>query len=104
MKKFIAKQSPQYAQYRTDNCQSACETCKVCQKETRDWDQCWSACDSCNRCHARWVRQQSYNEPYNYRFPFYNQTLKDTPLSGQFCDNVCGVNMCNTYRKRNRKK
>jgi len=100
MQKFLAKNSHDYSVYKLKNCDIACRQCKMCKKETRNWDLCWSACDNCNKCHAWTKRQDSYDEPYNYHFPFFQNSFATLPLAKQFCSNVCGYNTCQAYRKR----
>ncbi len=92
MQKYLEKQGEQ-----RDFCKSACKQCTDCKRETRGW--CSSACDECNRCYAKTYHDDLYTEPYHYRIS--NRTLKETPaLSKQFCDNICGQNMCNKYKQR----
>lgn len=97
MDKFIASQRSNTI--RKDWCLTACQRCSDCKPESRNWSECWSACDECNRCHARTVRDDDYNDPYNYIL--VNRRLDNTPaLAKRFCSNVCGVNMCKAYRQR----
>lgn len=81
-------------------CENACVACADCKRGTRTWSDCWKQCDECNRCAAAAHRNDSYSDPYYYENPWYQRTLATTPLSKQFCDNVCGVNMCRAYRER----
>jgi hypothetical protein len=81
-------------------CVTACQRCDDCKREERGWDECWSACDECNRCYARTVREDVYDEPYNYMPWWDNRKLSETPLAKQFCSNVCGVNMCKAFRQQ----
>jgi hypothetical protein len=103
MKKFIATrlQKTDVCPVEHDWCTTACQRCSDCKRESRGWSECWSACDECNRCHAKWVRADIYNDPYNYSFPWTTRTLATTPaLAKQFCSNICGVNMCKAFRER----
>lgn len=97
MYKFKAKNSNR-GFYKNDNCKSACNNCKICQKDTRGYADCWSSCDACNACHVDYRNTKEYDEPYEYRpwFPEFN----NRGYSKQFCDNICGVRMCKRYRKR----
>lgn len=103
MYKFMAKDSKKYGFYRMKNCMEACDRCKMCSKDTRDHDQCWSACDNCNQCNANYHNTKLYDEPYEYR-PWFlsvdNHNYGIIPYAKQYCDNVCGVKMCNRYRER----
>lgn len=86
-----------------DQCARVCKECKECKSDRSrpwGWSDCWEKCDECNRCSAAAHRADSYNDPYYYR-PITKRTLATTPaLSKQFCDNICGVNMCKVYRER----
>jgi hypothetical protein len=99
MYRFIAKEKAN----RKRDCATSCKTCKMCKKDTRDYDDCWAQCDNCNRCHADYHNSKQYNEPYEYR-PWFlsvdNHSFSVVPYSKQFCDNICGVRMCKKYRKR----
>ena len=103
MYKFQAKQSQRFGFYRQENCDAACENCKTCKKDTREYQDCWSSCDACNRCVADSKNSESYDDPYEYR-PWFlsvdNHSYAKVPYTKQFCDNICGVKMCNTFRKR----
>ena len=98
MQKFIATKKKN-CQFNKEWCASACQKCQDCKKESRAWNSCWSACDECNKCAAKDIRTDVYNDPYNY-MPLYPRKLSETPLSKQFCDNICGVNMCKRFRQR----
>jgi hypothetical protein len=102
MDKFIATRTRKTAVCPIQKkwCNTACDRCNDCKKESRAWDECWSACDECNRCYAKTVRADVYDDPYNYMFPWYQRTLAETPLAKQYCDNVCGVNMCRAFRQQ----
>ena len=97
MDKYLANQNCTNT-YR--GCDSACAECNACKRESRSWSECWRKCDQCNRCAAAEYRENKYADPYYYQAPWVHRTLATTPLSKQFCDNVCGVNMCNAYRDR----
>lgn len=98
MEKYFARQSDFQSQ-RMGYCRTACKQCADCKTEMRSWSDCWSACDECNRCYAEAYRSDLYTEPYYYRIS--NRTLKTTPaLAKQYCDGICGVNMCNEYKQR----
>jgi hypothetical protein len=109
MDKYIATHSCQSCQscqsglasFQNKVCEAAYQHCNDCKRETRNWDECWRACDQLNRCHARSIRADVYNDPYNYVYPWSRRTLSETPLPTQFCDNICGVNMCKAYKERN---
>lgn len=87
-----------------DQCQLVCSECKDCKQDRSKpwgWSDCWQKCDECNRCSAAAHRADSYTDPYYYRPEWAQRTLRTTPaLSKQFCDNICGVNMCKVYRER----
>lgn len=97
MEKYLAREFG--CRQETDYCETSCKQCKDCQREARTWSDCWSACDVCNTCYATASRQDLYSDAYNYRIS--NRTIGNTPaLSKQFCDNICGRNMCEEYRAR----
>lgn len=107
MKKYIATrvQKTAVCPIKEELCTTACERCTDCKAEKqgwqgKEWSECWSACDECNRCHAREVRADQYNDPYNYMVPFVTRSLSTEPLAKQFCSNICGVNMCKAFRAR----
>lgn len=87
-----------------DQCARVCQECKECKSDRSQpwgWSDCWEKCDECNRCSAAAHNADSYNDPYYYRPEWTKRTLATTPaLSKQFCDNICGVNMCKVYRER----
>ena len=97
MQKFLAKNTADYSAYKHKNCDLACKHCKMCKKETRDWDKCWSACDNCNKCHAN-VKTNATVVPYFHTPPLHFQN--NFTISPKFCSNVCGYNACQAYRKR----
>lgn len=82
-------------------CEEACEACRLCKNDTREYDDCWKNCDRCNKCHVNYKNNQVYNEPYEYR-PWFltqaNHSYSIIPYAKQFCDNVCGVRTCQKYR------
>ena len=100
MDKFIATRARKTAVCPKQEkwCNTACQRCNDCKGESRGWSECWSACDECNRCNARKVRSDVYTDPSNY--VLLQRKLSDMPLPKQFCDNVCGVNMCKAFRKQ----
>jgi hypothetical protein len=87
-----------------EQCARVCQECKECKSDRSQpwgWSDCWQKCDECNRCSAAAHNADSYNDPYYYRPDWAQRTLATTPaLSKQFCDNICGVNMCKVYRER----
>lgn len=100
MEKFLAQQRrTTTCPIREDWCNTACQQCDDCERETRTFSECWTACDECKRCQARVHRADVYDEPYFYILQ--PRTLAGTPaIAKQYCDNICGVNMCKDYRDR----
>lgn len=102
MEKYLATQNRKTAvcPISEEVCETACRSCNDCKPESRSWSDCWSACDECNRCLARKIRSDIYLDPYNYMPWWHNKSVSNTPIAKQFCDNICGVNMCRRYRRR----
>ncbi len=100
LQQFKARGAPDLCPVKFEWCETACTNCVNCKSESRDWSDCWSWCDECNRCKAAAVGNNRYSDPYNYILQ--PRTLQQTcALSKQFCDNICGVNLCNEYRQQN---
>lgn len=101
MQKFLAQQRFRGCANGSgrEYCNTACQQCDDCERETRGYSECWSACDECKRCQASAIRADVYDEPYFY--VLQPRTLAGTPaIAKQYCDNICGVNMCKAYRAR----
>lgn len=79
-----------------EQCQSNCDKCAMCETETRDNSDCWDSCDKCNRCYAQTKVSKTYNEPYEYYLGYRNNKI---PYSKAYCNNICGVRLCNSYRE-----
>lgn len=94
MDKFLARQLI----FSPSSCDNVCVKCKDCKRNTQNWTDCWKDCDECNRCSAIAYRNDIYDDPYYYQAPWYKRSIATTPLAKQFCDNICGVNMCKAYR------
>jgi hypothetical protein len=92
-----------YGAAHSEVCSKRCNDCKMCKKDTRDFDECWKNCDDCNRCHADTRNSQVYDEPYEYRnwiITPINTSFANQPYSKQYTGNVCGVRLANDYHKR----
>lgn len=100
MYKFLGQNSQRKKEYRQKNCDIACETCKMCQKDTRDFDGCWSACDACNNCHAMIKRADIYNTPYEYAHPMVSRSFDEMAYPKQFCENICHIRTCKAFNER----
>ena len=103
MYKYQAKNAPKQDFLKLKNCTEACDKCKMCRKDTREYDQCWSSCDACSGCQADEMNARVYDEPYEVR-PWFltqqNHSYAMLPYTMQYCDNICGVRMCKRYRKQ----
>lgn len=110
LEKYKARGATDICPIKREWCNTACNKCVECSSEKgtsrkeypqpeRSYSDCWSWCDECTRCEAAAVSDRSYNDPYNYILQ--PRSLAQTPaLAKQFCDNICGVNMCKPYRQR----